>query len=474
MNATFVRQAELDAVPAQAMSNVRGSDWQRSQARTPLGAGRTTGESWVDWRWRPLTGKRGATPKERAAPIAVARLAGRARPRVVPARQPSSIVDGRDCRLADRGPQQLIRRRRTGREASEHDHRRPPEILTIQHPDIPIDRHDRETCRWVMSDVNHAHQCDERRPLPHLSSGRLWITRHPRHHQVKQLPDVPRPVGGCHDRRCDQSSVVRAAALLLVQPTHRPFVTSPSMSTGSVDRTIQVRAQRAALRQHPARPRDLAFSRPPSPAKERHVSPMAQWSATEIRALRHARRMSIREFATHLGMSDRAVSKWEADQDPTRPVPTTRLCSTPPSPWPIPTSRPLSPDGRQPAARRGQAARGTRLHPASGSAPGRRRLMTLLDARPCQAATGQRATWLPYVDATTWAEYEQFRLSTNTSLPGRPMDVFGNRPPTGSHSDRARVVAGWEDPTGLEPPAGRPMPVLIREPGRGGRPRDRC
>lgn len=39
------------------------------------------------------------------------------------------------------------------------------------------------------------------------------------------------------------------------------------------------------------------------------------WTGAETRALREARRMSIREFAAHLGVSDRMVSKWEARPD---------------------------------------------------------------------------------------------------------------------------------------------------------------
>lgn len=38
---------------------------------------------------------------------------------------------------------------------------------------------------------------------------------------------------------------------------------------------------------------------------------VADWTAAEIRALRQARRMSVRGFAAHLGVSDRTVSKWE-------------------------------------------------------------------------------------------------------------------------------------------------------------------
>ncbi|GAA1270195.1 hypothetical protein GCM10009677_23680 [Sphaerisporangium rubeum] len=36
------------------------------------------------------------------------------------------------------------------------------------------------------------------------------------------------------------------------------------------------------------------------------------WSGREVRALREAKRMSIRAFAAHLGVSERMVSKWEA------------------------------------------------------------------------------------------------------------------------------------------------------------------
>lgn len=46
-----------------------------------------------------------------------------------------------------------------------------------------------------------------------------------------------------------------------------------------------------------------------------------EWTGAEVRALRHARRMSIREFAAHLGVSDRIVSKWEAGRSEIRPRP---------------------------------------------------------------------------------------------------------------------------------------------------------
>jgi len=45
------------------------------------------------------------------------------------------------------------------------------------------------------------------------------------------------------------------------------------------------------------------------------------WTVTEIRALRLARRMSVREFAAHLGVSARVVSRWETTTAPSDPRP---------------------------------------------------------------------------------------------------------------------------------------------------------
>ncbi len=45
------------------------------------------------------------------------------------------------------------------------------------------------------------------------------------------------------------------------------------------------------------------------------------WTRIEIRALRWARRMSVREFAAHLGVSERIVPRWEHATTPTHPLP---------------------------------------------------------------------------------------------------------------------------------------------------------
>jgi formylglycine-generating enzyme required for sulfatase activity len=46
-----------------------------------------------------------------------------------------------------------------------------------------------------------------------------------------------------------------------------------------------------------------------------------RWSGREVRALRQARRMSVRDFAQHLGVTPRMVSKWEAGGDEIQPRP---------------------------------------------------------------------------------------------------------------------------------------------------------
>lgn len=51
------------------------------------------------------------------------------------------------------------------------------------------------------------------------------------------------------------------------------------------------------------------------------MATVQQWSGVEVRALREAKRMSIREFAAHLGISERMVSKWEAGREAIHPRP---------------------------------------------------------------------------------------------------------------------------------------------------------
>ncbi|MCA1606326.1 MAG: helix-turn-helix domain-containing protein, partial [Acidobacteria bacterium] len=51
------------------------------------------------------------------------------------------------------------------------------------------------------------------------------------------------------------------------------------------------------------------------------MATVQRWTGIEVRALREAQRMSIREFAAHLGVSERMISKWEAGRESIRPRP---------------------------------------------------------------------------------------------------------------------------------------------------------
>lgn len=66
--------------------------------------------------------------------------------------------------------------------------------------------------------------------------------------------------------------------------------------------------------------RGLTVDRP-GDQKDCTLTTVGKWSGRETRALREAKRMSLREFAAYLGVSDRTISKWEAGADRIRPRP---------------------------------------------------------------------------------------------------------------------------------------------------------
>ncbi len=140
--------------------------------------------------------------------------------------------------------------------------------------------------------------------------------------------------------------------------------------------------------------------------------------------------MSVREFAAHLGVSDRMVSKWEAGGEGIRPRPLNQSA--------LDTSLALAgaevrnrfahistgPDVPSQRRRAGAAGASTLVpdqvihfvrHPLDG------KLMTLIDAGPFRVGSGRKPIWLPgfYIDVqpTTNAEYARFLAAT------------GHRPP---------------------------------------------
>ena len=51
------------------------------------------------------------------------------------------------------------------------------------------------------------------------------------------------------------------------------------------------------------------------------MATVEKWTGRETRALREALRMGVREFAAHLGVNERTVTKWEAGAGNVRPQP---------------------------------------------------------------------------------------------------------------------------------------------------------
>jgi hypothetical protein len=127
--------------------------------------------------------------------------------------------------------------------------------------------------------------------------------------------------------------------------------------------------------------------------------------------------MSVREFAAHLGISDRMVSKWEAGGETIRPRPLNQAA--------LDTSLSMAgPDVRNRFTR--IAIRQTIDSPTPGDDVGFARnlvrhpidgkLMTLIEAGPFRPGADRRPLWLPayYIDvhAITRAEFERFRTAT--------------------------------------------------------------
>jgi formylglycine-generating enzyme required for sulfatase activity len=131
--------------------------------------------------------------------------------------------------------------------------------------------------------------------------------------------------------------------------------------------------------------------------------------------------LSVREFAAHLGISDRMVSKWEAGGETIRPRPLNQAA--------LDTSLSMasqdirsrftriairqSIDSADPYDDPGFARHLVR-HPVDG------KLMTLVEAGPFRPQTVRRPIWLPafYVDvhAVTRAEFDRFRAATEEPL----------------------------------------------------------
>lgn len=173
------------------------------------------------------------------------------------------------------------------------------------------------------------------------------------------------------------------------------------------------------------------------------------WTGREVRALRAAQRMSIREFAEHLGVSGRMVSKWEAAGTQIRPRPVNQAAldtvlaratadvrarfaqfiATPPVLEEV--AEPVSKLIR---------------HPADG------KRMALVPGGAYREGLNGEPTWLPgfYIDVhpTTNAEYFRFLEDTGHRPPpywtsgAWPLDL-GNHPVVQVSWHDAQAYARW-------------------------------
>jgi hypothetical protein len=161
------------------------------------------------------------------------------------------------------------------------------------------------------------------------------------------------------------------------------------------------------------------------------MTTVPQWTGQEIRALREARRMSIKAFAAHLGVSERMVAKWESGGGAIRPrtlnqaALDTSLAACNPETRTrferLAGGRTAHVEGILPGA----TVRHLVRHPIDG------KLMTFVEPGPWTPPGGE-PIWLPgyYIDVlpTSCADYGQFVATTGHRPP--PQWPDGTYPPS--------------------------------------------
>ncbi|SEG75526.1 Formylglycine-generating enzyme, required for sulfatase activity, contains SUMF1/FGE domain [Thermomonospora echinospora] len=203
------------------------------------------------------------------------------------------------------------------------------------------------------------------------------------------------------------------------------------------------------------------------------MTPTVQlWSGREVRALREAKRMSIRAFAAHLGVSERMVSKWEkgAESIHPRPVNQQALDSSlaassadvqarfanlvGPTAVPAPAANPAR-QATQPAVPAPLPLNEPHQvrHPIDG------KLMTLVEEGIFLAGENNEPLHLPafYIDVfpTTNADYARFVAATGHPS---PQHWNGNNPPDGIF-DHPVVFVTWHDATAYAQWAAKALPT---------------
>lgn len=188
------------------------------------------------------------------------------------------------------------------------------------------------------------------------------------------------------------------------------------------------------------------------------MATVEQWSGDYVRALREAKRMSIREFAAHLGVSERMISKWEAGSTP-RPVNQAALDTCLARSDPDTQARFVHLTGGALIGGNSDSASveligsSQRRHPLDGT------LMVKVDGSVFQYGPSNEPVWLPtyYIDVypVSNAEYARFLAATGHDAPRHWKD---GQPPPGK-DDHPVVFVTWKDANAYAQRAGKKLPT---------------
>jgi hypothetical protein len=182
--------------------------------------------------------------------------------------------------------------------------------------------------------------------------------------------------------------------------------------------------------------------------------------------------MSVREFAAHLGVSDRMVSKWESGGDAIHPRPLNQSA--------LDTSLSLADkeirnrftniisggEGAPPGRRRAAGAKERRIsdtilhcvrHPLDN------KVMTMIDSGPDRVGPGRRPFWLPgfYIDIqpTSNAEYARFLAATGRRPPPHwPEGIYTIADDPSALHDEPVVNVSWDDANAYAYWSGKEVP----------------
>ena len=189
------------------------------------------------------------------------------------------------------------------------------------------------------------------------------------------------------------------------------------------------------------------------------MTTVQRWSGLEVRALRDAMRMSLREFAAHLGVSERMVSKWEAGGEKIEPRPVNQAaldtCLTRTDPDTRARFAHLT-DGATPVPQSEVYAQpigdGSVKHPVDGS------LMVKIEGSVFLHGPSNEPVWLPafYMDVypVSNAEYARFLKATERTVPQH----WDAEEPPEHLADHPAVFVTWRDATAYADWAGKALP----------------